>query len=183
MMDQPAGPSMFCETMQNPDAKFRSEFLIPHRLFRIALRANRNFDPHCQFCLFWLPIEGMDALSESACLNRLPEPKCNSVGPAWVALNPCQRCHCWHSRKNACNRAELYLPYMTPASPIASNYPLNEQWAPLALYMAREHPVEGNYWTNTNMRTKRNTMNTNSRKCQTVYARPLLEPAALGNWF
>ena len=64
-----------------------------------------------------------------------------------------------------------------PASPIASNYPLNEQWAPLAVYGKRvplRRKLRGQH-----KHAKRNAMKTNSRKCQTAHARPLLEPAGL----
>jgi len=44
-------------------------------------------------------------------------------------------------------------------------------------YMAKEHPFEGNYGASTNTHAKWNAMKTNSRKCQTAHARPLLEPA------
>jgi len=56
-----------------------------------------------------------------------------------------------------------------PVSPIASNYPLSEQWAPLAVYGKRA--------TLRRKHAKRNAMKANSRKCQTAHARPLLEPA------
>ena len=42
--------------------------------------------------------------------------------------------------------------------------------------MAKEHPFEGNYEASTNTRATPNAMKTNSRKCQTVHARPQLEP-------
>ena len=69
----------------------------------------------------------------------------------------------------------LRLPHLLiPASPIASNYPFNEQWAPLA----REHLLEENYGASQHKHaTKRNAMKTNCRKCQTAHALPLLEPA------
>ena len=58
-----------------------------------------------------------------------------------------------------------------PASPTASNYPLNKQWAPLALYGKRA-PLRRKLRSSTNMHAKRNAMKTNSRKCQTAHARP-----------
>ena len=57
-----------------------------------------------------------------------------------------------------------------PASPIASNFPLNEQLAPLAVYGKRA-PLRRK------LRGQPNAMKTNSRKCQTAHARPLLESA------
>ena len=61
------------------------------------------------------------------------------------------------------------------ASPIASNYPLNEQWAPLAVYGKRaplRRKLRGQH-----KHAKQKAMKANSRKCQTAHARPLLEPA------
>jgi len=63
-----------------------------------------------------------------------------------------------------------------PASPIASNYPLNEQWAPLAVYGKRaplRRKLRGQH-----KHAQRNAMKTNSRKWQTAHARPLLELAS-----
>ena len=63
-----------------------------------------------------------------------------------------------------------YKPAM-PASPIARNYPNNEQWAPLVVYGKRA-PLR------TKLRGRhKHAMKTNSRKCQTAHARPFLEPA------
>ena len=79
-----------------------------------------------------------------------------------------------------CLFEETSLPPM-PASPIASNYPLNEQWAPLAVYGKRaalRRKLRGQH-----KHAKRNAMKTNSRKCQTAHSRPLLEPAGFANWF
>jgi len=61
-----------------------------------------------------------------------------------------------------------------PASPIASNYPLNEQWAPFAVYGTRaplRRKLRGQH-----KHAKQNAMKTNSGKGQTAHARPLLEP-------
>ena len=68
----------------------------------------------------------------------------------------------------------LIIPAM-PATPIASNYSLNEQWAPLAVYGKRapfRRKLRGQH-----KHAKRNAMKANSRKCQTAHAWPLLEPA------
>ena len=62
-----------------------------------------------------------------------------------------------------------------PASPIASNYPLNEQWAPLAVYGIRaplRRKLRGQH-----KHAKWNAMRVNSWKRQTVHAHPLLDPA------
>jgi len=64
---------------------------------------------------------------------------------------------------------EQWAPAM-PASLIASNYPLIEQWAPLVVFGKRA-PL----WRK--LRGQPNAMKTNSRKCQTALARPQLEPA------
>jgi len=64
-----------------------------------------------------------------------------------------------------------------PASPIARNYPLNEQRAPLAVYGKRAS-LRRKLWGQ-HKHAERNAMKTNSRKCQTTHARPLLEPAGL----
>ena len=57
------------------------------------------------------------------------------------------------------------------ASPIASNYPFSEQWAPLAVYGKRA-PLRRKL-----LGQHKYAMNTNNRKCQMAHARPLLEPA------
>ena len=61
-----------------------------------------------------------------------------------------------------------------PASPIASKYPLNEQWAPLVVYGKRaslRRKLRGQH-----KHAKRNAMKVNNRKRQTAHAQPLLEP-------
>jgi len=56
---------------------------------------------------------------------------------------------------NECVYFKPYVQPAMPASPIPSNYPFNEQWAPLAVYGYREHPFEGNYGASTNTQSER----------------------------
>jgi len=62
-----------------------------------------------------------------------------------------------------------------PASPNASNYPLNEQWAPLETEESTpSKETTGPTQANTQSETA---MKTNSQKWEAAHARPLLEPA------
>ena len=95
----------------------------------------------------------------------------NEINYKTLQLYGCVRQAPWRAQKG--NVHHKISPAM-PASPIASHYPLNEQWAPLAVYGKRaplRRKLRGA------AQTRNNTMKTNSRKCQTAHARPLLEPA------
>jgi len=75
----------------------------------------------------------------------------------------------------------LYTPLLIPAippSPIASNYPLNEQWAPLALYGKRA-PLRRKLRGQHKHAKRKRTVGNAKRRTRSL----CLSPRALANWF
>jgi len=69
-----------------------------------------------------------------------------------------------------------------PASPIASNYPLNEQWAPLAVYGKRaplRRKLRGQHKLTRKAKLWKRTVGNGKRRTRGL----CLSPRALANWF
>ena len=69
----------------------------------------------------------------------------------------------------------LHVPAM-PASPIASNYPLNEQWAPLAVY-GKGAPIRRKLWGQHKHARKAKRYESEQSKMQNSARAAFLEPA------